>query len=240
MQSEHIQPQVRRNGLTLLCCGGLLSALFFVLLWLVAGKPGLAAYILLLGSLMMAFIGWLKLNEPPISLSLCQHTLHYHHRYGGWALKWHNIQRIDQPRVHVGWELEPLPYIGFKIKRYDEFLALITPRLAVHLLTEQRPLLLQALQREQHHEHTKRGHDPMAGIELLEESRFCSPDGQHYEGVLAMLAQRMSRLRQLLGYDLLIPVGSLDREPDAFIKLLRHYLHEANAAPQSWTDEHRQ
>lgn len=239
MQTEHIQPLVRRNGLTLLCSGTLLTALGFLLLWLTAGKPVLAAYILLLGSLMMAFIGWLKLNEPPISLSLCQHTLHYHHRYGGWALKWHNIQRIDQPRVHIGWELDPLPYIGFKIKRYDEFLALISPRLAVHLLTEQRPLLLQALQSEQSNEQTKRGHDPMAGIELLEESQFCSPNGQHYEGVLAMLARRMSRMRQLLGYDLLIPVGSLDREPDAFIKLLRHYRHEANMEPLPLADEPR-
>jgi len=240
MPTQHIKPLVRRNGLTLIWSGMLITMLMFLLLWLFMEGPVLPAYLLLLSGLMMTFIGWLKLNEPPISLSLCQHYLHYHHRYGGWALKWHNIQRIDQPRVHVGWDLHPLPYIGFKIRRYDEFLALITPRLAVHLLTEQRPVLLQALQSEQPHDQPVRGSDPLQGIDSLEESEFCSPEGLRYDGALAMLAQRMTRMRHLLGYDLLIPINSLDRDPDAFLKLLRHYQHESIVTPLPPADRHRQ
>nr|WP_244830298.1 DUF2982 domain-containing protein [Aeromonas sobria] len=69
--------------------------------------------------------------------------------------------------------------------------------------------------------------DPLLGGDLLEEGRFRSHEGQHYDGAIAMLAQRMSRLRQLLGYDLLIPIDSLDRQPEAFLTLLRHYQQEA-------------
>jgi hypothetical protein len=201
-----------------------------LLIWRLASAPLIPAYALLLTGLMMTFIGWLQLNEPAVSLSLCRDYLHYHHRYGGWAIKWNNIVRVDQPRVHVGWDLHPLPYIGFKIKRYDEFLPLITPRLAVHLLTEQRSVLLHAMQSEQ--PGCLSGScgscgDPLLGGDLLEEGRFRSHEGQHYDGAIAMLAQRMSRLRQLLGYDLLIPIDSLDRQPEAFLTLLRHYQQEA-------------
>ncbi|HHQ4519661.1 TPA: DUF2982 domain-containing protein [Aeromonas veronii] len=240
METQHIKPLVRRNGLTLIWAGGLITNLMLLLLWLLVEGPVLPAYILLLSGMMMTLIGWLKLNEPPISLSLCQQSLHYHHKYGGWALKWHNIQRIDQPRIHVGWDLQPLPYIGFKIKQYDEFLTLITPRLAVHLLTEQRPVLLHALHNEQPHEQPVHTNDPLQGIDWLEESHFCSPQGLHYDGALAMLAHRMIRMRHLLGYDLLIPIGSLDREPDDFLKLLRQYRQEAIVSPLPSSEPHAQ
>ena len=240
METRHIKPLVRRNGLTLIWAGGLITSLMLLLLWLFVASPPIPAYVLLLTGLMMTLIGCLKLNEPPISLSLCQHYLHYHHKYGGWVLKWHNIQRIDQPRVHVGWDLQPLPYIGFKIKRYDEFLKLITPRLAVHLLTEQRSLLLQAMQNEPLHGQPVRGNDPLQGIDLLEESAFCTPEGTRYDGALAMLAQRMTRMRHLLGYDLLIPINSLDREPDDFLQLLRQYRHASMMLLPSPADQHEQ
>ncbi|HEH9438598.1 TPA: DUF2982 domain-containing protein [Aeromonas sobria] len=233
MKTRHVKPLNRRNGLTLLCSGVLITSLMLLLIWRLASAPLIPAYALLLTGLMMTFIGWLKLNEPAVSLSLCRDYLHYHHRYGGWAIKWNNIVRVDQPRVHVGWDLHPLPYIGFKIKRYDEFLPLITPRLAVHLLTEQRSVLLHVMQSEQPGCLSGSCGDPLLGGDLLEEGRFRSHEGQHYDGTIAMLAQRMSRLRQLLGYDLLIPIDSLDRQPEAFLTLLRHYQQEAIVLMQS-------
>ncbi|WP_250894661.1 DUF2982 domain-containing protein, partial [Aeromonas dhakensis] len=63
---------------------------------------------------------------------------------------------------------------------------------------------------------------------LLEESHFRSPSGQRYEGVIAMLANRMTRLRDLLGYDLLVPDNSLDRDPAEFVRLLHQYQRESN------------
>ncbi|MED7773059.1 DUF2982 domain-containing protein [Aeromonas dhakensis] len=177
---------------------------------------------------MMIFIGSLKLVEPHFSLSLCHDCLQYHHKYGGWILKWRNIQRIDQPRIHLGWDLVPLPYIGLKIKDYDDFLTLITPRLAVRLLTEQRGVLLQALRSEQPECIGGGCGDPFQGEGLLEESHFRSPSGQRYEGGIAMLANRMTRLRDLLGYDLLVPDNSLDRDPAEFVRLLHQYQRESN------------
>lgn len=147
---------------------------------------------------------------------------------GGWILKWRNIQRIDQPRIHLGWDLVELPYIGLKIKDYDAFLTLITPRLAVRLLTEQRAVLMQAMRSERSDCPTGGCGSGLLGEGLLEESRFCSPSGQRYEGVIAMLGNRMARLRDLLGYDLLVPDNSLDRSPEDFVHLLQQYQRESN------------
>nr|WP_303809884.1 DUF2982 domain-containing protein [Aeromonas media] len=182
---------------------------------------------------MTILVGALKLAEPHFSLSLCQDCLQYHHKYGGWILKWRNIQRIDQPRIHLGWDLVPLPYIGLKIKDYDDFLTLITPRLAVRLLTEQRAVLLQAISSERLDCLTGGCGsgllgEGLLGEGLLEESRFRSPSGQQYDGVIAMLGNRMARLRDLLGYDLLVPDNSLDRPPADFVHLLNQYQRESN------------
>ncbi|WP_250894660.1 DUF2982 domain-containing protein, partial [Aeromonas dhakensis] len=149
MKTLHVKPMVRKNGLTLVLLGIIVSIAMIFILFLLGEQPLIPPVSGLLAGLMMIFIGSLKLVEPHFSLSLCHDCLQYHHKYGGWILKWRNIQRIDQPRIHLGWDLVPLPYIGLKIKDYDDFLTLITPRLAVRLLTEQRGVLLQALRSEQ-------------------------------------------------------------------------------------------
>ena len=42
--------------------------------------------------LMTILVGAWKLGEPHL-VSLCQDCLQYHHKYGGWILKWRNIQQ---------------------------------------------------------------------------------------------------------------------------------------------------
>ena len=37
-----------------------------------------------------------------------------------------------------------------------------------------------------------------------------------------------TRLRELLGYDLLVPDNSLDRDPVEFVRLLHQYQRESN------------
>ncbi|MCA4701775.1 DUF2982 domain-containing protein [Aeromonas hydrophila] len=219
---------VRKNGLTLALLGIIVTIAMIFILFLFGEQPLIPLVSGLLAGLMMIFIGSLKLIEPHFSLSLCHDCLQYHHKYGGWILKWRNIQRIDQPRIHLGWDLVPLPYIGLKIKDYDDFLTLITPRLAVRLLTEQRSVLLQALRSEQPACSGGGCACAFQGEGLLEESHFRSPSGQRYEGVIAMLANRMARLRELLGYDLLVPDNSLDRDPAEFVRLLHQYQRESN------------
>lgn len=228
MKTLHVKPMVRKNGLTLVLLGIIVTIAMIFILFLFGEQPLIPLVSGLLAGLMMIFIGSLKLIEPHFSLSLCHDCLQYHHKYGGWILKWRNIQRIDQPRIHLGWDLVPLPYIGLKIKDYDDFLTLITPRLAVRLLTEQRSVLLQALRSEQPACSGGGGSCAFQGEGLLEESHFLSPSGQRYEGVIAMLANRMTRLRELLGYDLLVPDNSLDRDPVEFVRLLHQYQRESN------------
>ncbi|WP_323902725.1 DUF2982 domain-containing protein [Aeromonas hydrophila] len=228
MKTLHVKPMVRKNGLTLVLLGIIVTIAMIFILFLFGEQPLIPLVSGLLAGLMMIFIGSLKLIEPHFSLSLCHDCLQYHHKYGGWILKWRNIQRIDQPRIHLGWDLVPLPYIGLKIKDYDDFLTLITPRLAVRLLTEQRSVLLQALRSEQPACSGGGCACSFQGEGLLEESHFRSPSGQRYEGVIAMLANRMTRLRELLGYDLLVPDNSLDRDPVEFVRLLHQYQRESN------------
>ncbi|MGY6036750.1 DUF2982 domain-containing protein [Aeromonas sp. AE23HZ002T15] len=228
MKTLHVNPMVRRNGLTLILLGVVITIAMIFILFLFREQLLIPAISVLLAGLMTIFVGAIKLNEPHFSLSLCQDCLQYHHKYGGWILKWRNIQRIDQPRIHLGLDLVPLPYIGLKIKDYDDFLTLITPRLAVRLLTEQRAVLLQAMNSEQPGCLDGSCGSGLLGGELLEESRFRSPSGQRYEGVIAMLGNRMTRLRDLLGYDLLVPDNSLDRAPADFVRLLNEYRRESN------------
>ena len=228
MKTLHVIPMVRRNGLTLILLGMVITITMIFILFFLREQLLMPVIFLLLAGLMTILVGALKLSEPHFSLSLCQDCLQYHHKYGGWILKWRNIQRIDQPRIHLGWDLVPLPYIGLKIKDYDDFLTLITPRLAVRLLTEQRAVLLQAISSERPDCLTGGCGSGLLGEGLLEESRFRSPSGQQYDGVIAMLGNRMARLRDLLGYDLLVPDNSLDRPPADFVHLLNQYQHESN------------
>ncbi|MBP8152896.1 MAG: DUF2982 domain-containing protein, partial [Aeromonas sp.] len=127
MKTLHVIPMVRRNGLTLILLGMVITITMIFILFFLREQLLMPVIFLLLAGLMTILVGALKLSEPHFSLSLCQDCLQYHHKYGGWILKWRNIQRIDQPRIHLGWDLVPLPYIGLKIKDYDDFLTLITP-----------------------------------------------------------------------------------------------------------------
>ncbi|MCR6555175.1 DUF2982 domain-containing protein, partial [Aeromonas sp. CPF2-S1] len=92
----------------------------------------------------------------------------------------------------------------------------------------QRAVLMQAMRSERSDCPTGGCGSGLLGEGLLEESRFCSPSGQRYEGVIAMLGNRMARLRDLLGYDLLVPDNSLDRSPEDFVHLLQQYQRESN------------
>lgn len=216
-ETQHIEPMSRRNGLSLTLAGaGLMLVLLPAMYWL-EDRGRLVIIFLLLFSLVVTLLGLLKLREPPYSFSLSADSLHFHHRIGGWSLHWSNIQRIDQPRLHAGLELVELPYVGIRIRDYDELLPLMSPRLIVHLLTEQRPLLAMAL---------RHGAIDRTRLQewLIEDNRFCSPGGRRYQGLAAMLGHRMRHLRELYGYDLLVHESCLDRDTPDFVRLLRHYL----------------
>lgn len=216
-ETQHIEPMSRRHGPTLTLAGAAVMLVLLLAQYLLDGRGQLVLVFLFLAGLVMTVLGILKLREPPYSFSLSADNLHFHHKIGGWSLHWSNIARIDQPRLHSGLDLVELPYVGIKIRDYDEFLPLMTARLAVHLLTEQRPLLAMAL---------RHGTVSRSQLQdwLIEDSHYRSAGGRHYQGLTAMLGHRMSHLRELYGYDLLVHESNLDREAPEFVALLRRYL----------------
>lgn len=221
-ETQHIAPMSRHNGMALTLAGLVLMPSVLIVGYWLEGRAQLVMVFLFLAGMIMALLGVLKLREPEFSFSLSAEHLHFHHKVGGWSLHWSNVVRVDQPRLSRGLDLVDLPYIGLKIRDYDEFLPLMTPRLAVHLLTEQRPLLSMALRYGAISRHDL--HDW-----LVEDSQYRSLNGQHYQGVTAMLGHRMGHLRDLYGYDLLIHESSLDREAGEFVTLLRSYVASSRA-----------
>lgn len=103
-----------------------------------------------------------------------------------------------------------IAYIGVKLKSYDDFLAQLQPRLAVHLMVEQRHLLIAAL-----------GSNCPSGTcptDLMVEVGEYRGTTRSYKGAIAMFARRMQLLRQLTGFDLFIPMSAIGPEPAEFCR----------------------
>lgn len=209
-----IRASAKRNGFTSL----LIGFVGFFISWLLLAR--LPDSMFLLGifisclSIVAILIGWFKLREPSYSLALSPLQLLYLHRCGRWSLDWQNIQRIDIPRVSKGLHMQDMELVGIRLKRYQPLLESISPRLATNILMEQRPLLQYA-----------QSQDCATGNcysdNLIEDDRYRLDDGKVVTGVTAMLANRMTKLRQALGYDLFIPATELDRPIAEFVTLLR-------------------
>ena len=96
-------------------------------------------------SLVALLVAWFKYREPQFSFLVTRTSIVYKHRHGQWHLDWHNIQRVDVPRVTHGVGHKSLEMVAIKIKDYSVFLDQISPRLMTNILMEQRPLLFQEL-----------------------------------------------------------------------------------------------
>ncbi|GGD61050.1 DUF2982 domain-containing protein [Lacimicrobium alkaliphilum] len=215
-----IRAGAKRNGFTL-CLAGTV-ALLLSAMWL-AWMPELlrlAGIFLTSASLVTILIGWLKIREPAYSFELTPEKFRYLHRFGGYSLDWDNIQRIDIPRLHTGLTHEPMELVGIRLKSYDPLLEDISPRLASNILMQQRPLLLQA-----HRQNCTSG--GCYSDTLIEDDSYKSAQGKQYLGMLAMLANRMGRMREAFGYDLYLYSSELDREEQEFVALLKACQQQA-------------
>lgn len=208
-----VRANAKRNGITTLIIGGV--ALLVGTLWLVLLPEWLflAGIFVVSGALVTLLIGWFKLREPEHSLLITPHAIRYLHRSGNWLLEWDNIQRFGCPRIRRGLDHLELEMIALRIKDYGPFIQSLSPRLATHLLMEQRPLLLQ-----------KDDDNCATGAcynqDFLDDTHFKLGNGEVLSGVQAMIANRMKQLRAGLGYDVFIAANELDRSPQAFIQLL--------------------
>jgi hypothetical protein len=167
-------------------------------------------------SLVALLIAWVKYREPPFSFLLSRTSILYKHKNGQWKLDWGNIQRVDVPRVTHGLELIPLNMVAIKIKDYSVFLKEVSPRLMTNILMEQRSLLFHEVSASK---------DCATGNchsdDMLEHDYFKDPNGIEYKGIQAMFANRMTKLRARLGYDVFVAGSELDRPEQEFVDLLR-------------------
>jgi hypothetical protein len=211
-----IRSQAKRNvivsvifGLVGLCLAGIAFSVLPKSLYLIG-------IFLTSASLVALLIAWVKYREPQFSFLLSRTSILYKHRHGQWQLDWHNIQRIDVPRVTHGLEHKPLDMVAIKIKDYSVFLEAISPRLMTNTLMEQRPLLFHEMPTSK---------DCASGSchsdDMLEHDYFKDTNGIEYKGIQAMFANRMTKLRTRLGYDIFVDGSELDRPEQEFVDLLR-------------------
>lgn len=216
-----IKSTAKRNGLTTLIIGAvalLVSSLLLVLLpdWLF-----LVGIFMVSGSIVTLLIGWFKVREPEHSLSVDRQQISYRHRCGQWRITWEDIQRIDCPRIRQGLDHTSLDMVGIKLKQYDDFIISCSPRLASHLIMEQRPLLL-------HSDDKSCATGGCYSSSLFEDKPYQLSNGQTVTGIKAILANRMAALRDILGYDVFLSASELDRSPEAFVTLLRDCQQSRN------------
>ncbi|WP_214000674.1 DUF2982 domain-containing protein [Arsukibacterium sp.] len=177
--------------------GALLGLVLFTVLF--AGQFNLWLALAYIAAVMAIFLGFAKLAEPRHFLKCDEQGVHYHHRYGSWLLPWSSFMYCAVPQL----EQQDLSFIGFKVTNYDAVLQPLRLRLAVRLMTEQRPLFISAV---------KQGCTTgQCASELLAEKDTFATENQQYTGIKAVFGQRMQRLAQASGFDLFVP-SSLSAE----------------------------
>ncbi|NHH89866.1 DUF2982 domain-containing protein [Pseudoalteromonas sp. MB47] len=198
-----VRAQSYRHGSEFLIVGGIGLIIIMLVNLLRPGEISIVEIFLATTCIAAIFIGFLKTQEPYFSLTFTQNLLIYHHKIGNWQLNRANFHHSGIPKVEQGLEYLELNAVGIKLNNIDEFLTQIHPRIAGRLLIEQRHLFMQVIQK-----YCKNGDCPSEW--LIEETDYTAPSGQIYKGLIAMFANRTQHLRQLTGYDLLLPANVLD------------------------------
>lgn len=148
-----------------------------------------------IAALLGIFLGWAKLAEPKYSLVCEPEGVRYCHRQGSWCLAWSAFSYCAVPSI----EGRELAYIGFKVTNLDALLSGMPVRLAVKIMTEQRALYLEAVRQS--------CASGQCATELLREKDQFKTRDAIYHGVKAVFAQRMLRLSEATGLELMVPVN---------------------------------
>lgn len=184
----------------------LLGLLLYTAFWAQQFTAILAiAYI---AALLGLFLGWAKLAEPKYSLVCDADGVRYQHRSGSWCLPWSAFSYCAVPSI----EGKSLAYIGFKVTNIDALLANIPVRLAVKIMTEQRPLYLEAVRQS--------CGSGQCATELLREKDSYKTSVAVYDGVKAVFAQRMLRLAAATGLELMVPVNVAPEQAESWCRAI--------------------
>lgn len=229
-----IRSQAKRNVIISLLTGLIGLCLASVTFSVLPQSLYLIGIFLSSASLVALLIAWVKYREPQFSFLLSRTSILYKHRHGQWQLDWRNIQRVDVPKVTHGSELISLDMVAIKIKDYSVFLKHVSPRLMTNILMEQRSLLFHDMSPSK---------DCATGSchsdDMLEHDYFKDNKGIEYQGLQAMFANRMTKLRTRLGYDIFVAGSELDRSELAFVDLLRQCQHRVLTGSSSDDGVHR-
>ncbi|MGK0380797.1 MAG: hypothetical protein ACI8QG_000540 [Flavobacteriales bacterium] len=211
-----IKRQAKRNVIVSLLIGLVGLCLASIAFTMLPKTMYLIGIFLSSASLVALLIAWVKYREPQFSFLLSKTLIVYKHRHGQWQLDWNNIQRVDVPKVTHGLEHKSLDMVAIKIKDYSAFLKGISPRLMTNILMEQRPLLFYDMPASE--ECASGG---CHSDDMLENDYFKDSNGTQYKGIQAMFANRMTKLRTRLGYDIFVAGSELDRPEQKFVELMR-------------------
>jgi hypothetical protein len=206
-----IKPIAKHNRIflclsgALLLCITLLSAQFYWHLYKIA-----YIFVVLL-SIVIMFIGVLKIFEPAVSLYFTPEKIKFNHRYGSWQLTWADIQNINQVSEVVGLDREELPYIGLRLVHIDRIAKNISIRLANRLIHQQKGLIVYSVLHQ---------------LMTIEQAQinfepFILSNGEHVKGPIAAFLHQCEQLSQAFGYHLYLPADSFDRDINAFEHLLK-------------------
>lgn len=172
---------------------------------------------------------WLTsaLLPKPAALLLSSSGLALEHRWGRFELPWTAIARIDTVRLGLANGYQQLPYVGLQLRQPEQLLDNLSLRLASRWLIEQRDLLRYAEQ------------EGATDARLdWEADQVQLASGQHYDGVIAMFARRMARLRQHLGFDLYLPAAEFGLDCDSLRQtLIKMRNQQGGSAPASDVEE---
>ncbi|QLE30453.1 DUF2982 domain-containing protein [Vibrio parahaemolyticus] len=191
-----------------------------ITLFLVVISPGWKQAMLSV-ILMAIIVGFavLMIKKSQVTFTLTASHFQQHLFKGGWVVRWRNIESIGICSYQQdGWH-QPLPWIGIRLKHYSPYLDAICPRIATEILLSQRTLLYLGARQN----HCEEKFEDM----VLDPQPYTSKAGKQYDGLQAMLANRMKYQREFYGYDVFISASDLDREADEFVGLTRRYLAAA-------------
>lgn len=163
--------------------------------FLFVDRVGIVIALLYIANFLAMFTAWAKLAEPQFFLVCDEVGVHYQHRFGCWTLPWQSFKFCAIPQFSD----EDLAFIAFKVTDYDAILTKLPLRLAVRIMTEQRPLFLEAV---------KKGcADGRCASDLFNEKDTFTTTSAQYSGIKAVFAQRMQKLADASGFELFVPVA---------------------------------
>ncbi|MGC9404189.1 DUF2982 domain-containing protein [Vibrio genomosp. F10 str. 9ZC157] len=225
MQSQHLSNHNLDNTLASFRPAFIVVTMVYLILiyWFLSVK---IATIMVITTLIIAITSYALIQRSKVSYTLTATHFQQHLHKGGWVVRWSDIEKIDLCHIEKSGLQIPLPWIGIKLRHYSPYLDSICPRIASEILLSQRALLYTGLRNMQDKRDSSIGNKPFEDL-VLDSSPHTTQSGKQYDGLRAMLGNRMAHQRAALGFDIFISTNDLDRDEGSFVGLTRRYLAAA-------------